>query len=147
MGSIELEAVLEPRGPAAAFVLTDEQAAAVGEGRKAFPVRVTVGDYAFAGRCARMSGENLVGLSRAVREAGGLEIGARVSVVIELDTAPREVEVPPALADALEAAGLRAAFDALSFTNRKELARGIAEAKGEDTRQRRLAKALEQLRG
>jgi hypothetical protein len=142
---IEFEADLEPMGPAAAFVLSDEQVAEVGAGKKVFPVRVTAGDYAFAGRLARMGGKNLIGLSRAVREAGGLEIGARYAVRVELDTAERTVDVPDALASALDGAGLRERFDALSFTNRKELARSVAEAKREETRERRLAKILEQL--
>jgi hypothetical protein len=144
---IEFEAELEKMGPAAAFVLSDEQVAEVGEGRKAFPVRVTAGEYVFRGRLARMGGANLIGLSRAVREAGGLEIGARYSVRVELDTEERVVDVPEALAHALDAAGLRERFDALSYTNRKEIARGVAEAKREETRERRVAQALELLDG
>ncbi len=142
---IEFEAELTPRGPAAAFVLSDEQVAEVGAGKKTFPVKVTVGDYAFAGRVARSGGDNLIGLSRAVREAGDLEMGKRYTVRVELDTAERTVEVPEALATELEAAGLRDAFDALSYSARKEMARTVAEAKGDDTRARRVAKALEKL--
>lgn len=40
----------------------------------------------------------------------------------------------------------RAAFDALSYTRRNEIARSIAEAKRPETRERRLVKALEELR-
>ena len=40
----------------------------------------------------------------------------------------------------------KAAFDALSFTHRKEYARAVAEAKREETRDRRVAKTLEKLR-
>ncbi len=142
-----MKRVLEPRGPAAAFLLADDEVAAVGGGKKAFPVRVTAGDATFSGRLARMGGENLIGLSRAVREASGLEIGSEYEITVVLDDAPREVDVPAALADALRDAGLREAFDALSFTNRKEIARSIAEAKKPETRDRRLAKALDGLRG
>jgi hypothetical protein len=142
----EFEAELEPMGPAAAFVLTDEQVAEVGAGKKAFPVRVTAGDYVFAARLSRMGGRNLIGLRRELREAGGLEMGSRYTVCVELDTSERTVDVPPQLAAALDEAGLRDAFDRLSFTNRKEMARSIAEAKRDETRERRLAKALEQLR-
>ena len=60
--------------------------------------------------------------------------------------AERTVDVPPSLAGALAAdATLQRAWDALSYTRRKELARGIAEARQEATRERRLAKALEEL--
>ena len=66
---------------------------------------------------------------------------------IELDQAPREVELPEALADALaNDAKARAAFDRLSYTHRKEYARWVGEARREETQQRRVAQALERLR-
>ncbi len=69
-----LHATLEPRGPAGAFVLDDEQVAALGGGRKTFPVRVAVNGTALSLRLARMGGENLIGLSKAVRAEAGVEI-------------------------------------------------------------------------
>jgi hypothetical protein len=138
---------LVPRGPAAAVVLDDAQVAAVGEGAKRFPVAATVNGFTWRTTLTRMGGEFLVGLSRAVRESAGVEAGDRVVVVLELDTAPREVEVPEALADALAAdAKARAAYDGLAYTHRKEFARWVAEAKREETRERRVARALEMLR-
>jgi hypothetical protein len=59
MGEI-LTLTLEPRGPAGAFVLSDEQVAAVGGGRRAFPVRVTVNGVTLPLRLARMGAENLI---------------------------------------------------------------------------------------
>src|SRR4051794_30953552 len=50
----------------------------------------------------RMGGESLVGLNAAVREAAGVQAGDTVAVELALDTAPREVDVPEALAAALE---------------------------------------------
>jgi bacteriocin resistance YdeI/OmpD-like protein/uncharacterized protein DUF1905 len=41
----------------------------------------------------------------------------------------------------------RAAFDALPYSHRKEHARAVAESKREETRDRRVAKVLETLRG
>ena len=56
--------------------------------------------------------------------------------------------MPAELNAALEAdPAAKGAFDALSFTKRKEHARQIAEAKTPETRDRRLGKILEQLRG
>jgi uncharacterized protein YdeI (YjbR/CyaY-like superfamily) len=64
-------------------------------------------------------------------------------VTLALDSAPREVEVPPALAKALaQDERTKAAFQALSFTYRKEHARAVSEAKAEETRDRRIAKIL-----
>jgi hypothetical protein len=147
MGSISVKLELTgTEGPHAAFVLTDDQVATVGEGKKAFPVRISVGDFSFAGRCVRMGGRNLIGVNQAVRGEGGLVPGTEMKVTVALDAAERTVDVPDALATALDAAGVRAAFDELSYTNRKEMARTIAEAKKDETRERRLAKALDSLR-
>ncbi|MEA2123725.1 MAG: hypothetical protein QOI80_507 [Solirubrobacteraceae bacterium] len=138
------ERVLEPRGPAAAFLLSDAEVESLGGGKKVFPVAVTIGDHVTRGRLARMGDENLIGFSRAAREAAGLEIGGRYDVTIAVDDAPREVEVPEALAAALTPEQ-RARFDALSYTNRKELARSVAEAKRDETRERRIAKIVDAL--
>ncbi|MBS1880887.1 MAG: DUF1905 domain-containing protein [Actinobacteria bacterium] len=147
MGRIAFETTLEPRGPAAAVVLDEEQVAAVGEGAKSFPVRATVNGHSWGGRVSRMRGEFLLGLNREVRTAAGVEAGEKVAVELELETAERTVEVPAALAAALEAdPAAKAGFDGLAHSHRKEYARWIAEAKKEETRERRVAKALALLR-
>jgi uncharacterized protein YdeI (YjbR/CyaY-like superfamily) len=66
-------------------------------------------------------------------------------VAVERDTAERTVEVPADLAAALAEAGLREAFDGLSFSHRREHVNAINEAKKPETRARRIAKALEML--
>src|SRR3954447_2534024 len=135
MGSVRLTATLVPRGPAAAVVLEGEQVAAVGEGAKRFPVVAMVNGYTWRTTVTRMRGEFLLGLNRAVRREAGVEAGDTVEVRLELDTAPREVEVPEAFANALaKDAEAWAAFDRLAYTHRKEYARWIGEAKREETR-------------
>ena len=147
MGALRLTTTLVSRGPAAAIVLDDEHVAVVGEGAKRFPVVATVNGYTWRTSVARMGGEFLLGLNRAVREEAGVEAGDTVDVELELDTAPREVEVPQALADALAAdREAREAFDRLAYTHRKEYARWIDEAKRDETRRRRITQALEMLR-
>ena len=147
MGSVRLTATIVPRGPAAAVVLDDEDVAAVGEGAKRFPVVATVNGYTWRTTVTRMRGEFVLGLNRGVRQEAGVEAGDAVEVKLELDTAPREVEVPEALTSALAAdSEARAAFDRLAYTHRKEYARWIDEAKRHETRQRRVAQALEMLR-
>lgn len=147
MGALSLRTELLPRGNASAVVLTDEQVAGVGEGRKRFPVVVTINGHTWRTSVARMGGEFLIGLSRQIRIDTGVDIGDVVDVSVELDTAPREVEVPPGLATALEADPVAgAAYEKLAYTHRKEFARWIAEAKREETRERRVAQALVMLR-
>lgn len=147
MSELRVHTVLTGRGPAAAILLSDEQVATFGAG-KAFPVAVTIGGRTARLRLARMGGENLIGFSKAVRADLGVDIGQEVDAVIRLDSAERTVDVPPALAEALDAEpALRTAFDALSFSVRKEHARAVAEAKQPATRERRIAKILDGLRG
>jgi hypothetical protein len=147
MGAIQFTALLQPRGPAAAVVLDDAQVAAVGEGARRFPVVATVNGYTWRTSVARMGGEFLLGLSKEVRQGAGVEAGDEVEVAIEFDTAPREVEVPEALAAALAAdPQAKASFDRLACSHRKEYARWVGEAKQEETRQRRVQQALEMIR-
>jgi hypothetical protein len=147
MGGMTMTGQLVARGPAAAFVLEDDQVAVVGEGAKRFPVVASINGYRWRTTVTRMKGEFLVGLNREVREGAGVQAGDTVTMALELDTAPRDVKVPEALAQALAAdSEARTAFDGLAFTHRKEFARWIAEAKREETRARRLEQALEMLR-
>lgn len=147
MSELRLHTTLEGRGPAAAILLTDEQVAAFGASR-AFPVAVTIDGKTARLRLARMGGQNMIGFSKAVRADLGVEIGQEVDAVIAVDSADREVEIPEALAAALDAdPALRTAFDALSYSARKEHARSVAEAKQDATRERRIEKIVEALRG
>ena len=146
MGELKLHAVLEPTGPAAAIVLDDEQVAALSDA-KAFPVIVTVGERSARLRVTRMGGRNLIGFSKAARAGMGVELGAEFDAVITPDAEERTVDVPEVLATALQGDPVaRAAFEALSYTRRKEIARSIADGKQDATRQRRLEKALAELR-
>ena len=147
MGSVQLTTTLVARGPAAAIVLADEEVAAIGEGAKRSPVLATVNGYSWRTSVTPMRGEFLVGLNRAVRESAGVRAGGTVEVAIELDMAPRKVDVPERLAGALAAdPAAKAAFESLAYTHRKEYARWIAEAKREQTQERRVTQALEMLR-
>lgn len=143
---LQLELTLEPRGPAGAFVLSDEQVAALGDGAKAFPVRIRVGDRSLALRLARMGGENLIGLSKAARAEAGVDIGDRVQVIIVADHSERTVELPDDLRAALATdPQAAAAFERLAPSARKEIVRSITEAKREQTRAERIAKTIERL--
>jgi hypothetical protein len=145
--ALRLKATLEPRGPAGAFLLTDEQVAALGEGKRAFPVQVTVNGVALSLRLARMGGENLIGLARAAREQAGVDIGAAYDVVITNDGEVRTVEVPEDLMAALAVDPVvQAAFTALAYSHRKEFVRWVTEAKRESTRADRVTKTVDMVR-
>ena len=105
-------------------------------------VAVTLNGYTYRSTVAVMGGQFMLPLAKAHREAAGVKPGQKVEITLELDTAPREVEIPKDFAAALKKAGLRAAFDKLAFTHRKEHIRAIEEAKAAETRARRIDKAL-----
>lgn len=147
MSALTFSTVLEPYGPAAAILLTEEQVGQLG-GAKNAPVVVTIGERTARLRIARMGVDTMIGLSKAARAELGVDIGDAVEVRIELDSAERTVDVPEVLESALAAdPELRQRFDALAYSRRKEIARLIAEAKQDATRERRLQKALDELRG
>jgi hypothetical protein len=147
MSELRLHTVLTAAPPAAHIALTDEQVASFGAG-KSFPVAVTIGGRTARLRLTRMGGQNLIGFSKAARTEMGLELDQEVDAVIRLDSAERTVDVPAELAAALDAAPTaRTAFDALSYSARKEHARSVAEAKQPATRERRIAKIVDGLRG
>ena len=128
-------------------MFTEEQVETIGEGAKRFPARVSTGEEELRGSVTRMRGEFLFGLSKAVREQAGLEIGDTVTFTIALDDAPREVELPDDLVAALAAdPAAQTAFDGLAFTHRKEFARWVAEAKKPETRARRLEQTVQMVR-
>jgi hypothetical protein len=142
-----LTLTLEERGQAAAFLLSDEQVSAVGEGRKTFPVRVSLNGVTLPLRLSRMGGENMIGLARAAREQAGVSIGSAYQVEIVADAAARSIEVPDDLAAALaDDPQAQAAFEALAYTHRKEFVRWITEAKREGTQTQRVTKTVELLR-
>jgi Bacteriocin-protection, YdeI or OmpD-Associated/Domain of unknown function (DUF1905) len=111
-------------------------------------VLVTLREHTYRTTVARMGGRFLVPVSADVRRAAGVAAGDELDVGIELDSTPRTVEPPAELASALAAdATAAAAWEALSYTHRKEWARTIEDAKKPETRQRRVQAALESLRG
>jgi hypothetical protein len=111
------------------------------------PVAGTVNGVPFRSRLMVYGGQTVLGLTNAFRAEAEIALGDEVEVVIDRDDAPREVEVPPALQARLEQdAVARGAFEKLSFTHRREYATWIAEAKKEETRERRAGKAIEMLR-
>ena len=143
---MKVKQTLKPQGPATAIVLTDAQVDELGGGKRA-AVTVTIGKNTVRLRLAVMGGCNMIGISKANREALGVTIGDTVAATIEIDRAARTVEVPDDAAKALDKAKLRKKFDALAFTHQKEHVQAITGAKKPETRTRRIEAMLEKLRG
>jgi Bacteriocin-protection, YdeI or OmpD-Associated/Domain of unknown function (DUF1905) len=124
-----------------------EVVAALGRGKKP-PVKVSLKGYTYRSTVAAYGDVFMLPLNQEHRSAAGVQAGDEVEVTLELDTEPRTVEVPDDLAAALaEKPGARAAFDALSYTTRKEYVRQVNEAKAQETRERRIAGIVSKLGG
>jgi hypothetical protein len=131
---------------ATGFQVPADVVAGLGPGKRP-PVRVTIGGHTYRSTVASMGGRFMVPLSAEHRNSAGVAAGDEVEVDIELDTEPREVSVPPDFTDALDHdADARRHFDGLSYSNKRRYVISIEEAKTAETRQRRIAKAVSELR-
>ena len=123
-----------------------EVIAALGAGKRP-KVTVSLNGYTYRNTVAAYGDLFMLPLSAEHRAAAGVQAGDQVEVTIALDLAPRIVEVPADLAAALAATPrATAAFDALSYTMRKEYVRQVEEAKAAATRERRIAGILVKLK-
>ncbi len=138
----ELEAT---GGTTTGFVVPDEVVDALGGGRRPRVV-ATVGGHSWRTSIASMGGRFLLGVSAAVRDAAGIAAGETHSVTVELDTAPRTVEVPDDLAAALAAStSAAAAWDGLSYSSQRQRVEAVLAARKPETRERRVAATIEKL--
>jgi hypothetical protein len=138
--------IIQTGKTAAGIRVPDEIVEALAAGKRP-PVTVTIGGYAYRNTVAVMGGEYWVGVSAEHRAGAGVAAGDEVDVDLELDTAPRTLEVPPDLAAALDAEpAARTFFDSLSYSNRQWHVLSVEGAKTDETRRRRIAKSVEMLR-
>ncbi len=139
--------LLQSDGTATGIRVPDEVVESLGAGKRP-PVRVTLNDgYTYRNTIAVMGGVYMVGVSAEHRAASGVAGGDEIDVDIELDTAPRTVEVPPELVAALDAdPAARATFDRLSNSNKGWHVTQVTSAKTDETRERRIAKSVAALR-
>ena len=138
---MRFETTMAQTGNNTGIPVPEEVVTALGGGKRA-AVSVTVNGYAYQSTLASMGGQFLIPFSSDKRKATGIAGGDAIVVDLQLDAAPRTVEVPADLAAALDTAGLRAAFDALAPSHRKAHVTAIEEAKAAATRERRVAAAV-----
>ena len=71
-------------------------------------------------------GTYCLGVLKSIQEAAGVGQGDTISIELELDTSPRTVELPADLAKGIKGdKKATAAWEALSYTNKKEMARSL----------------------
>ena len=138
---------LQLEGSTSGIAVPEDVVESFGAGKRV-PVVITLGDYQYRSTVSPYKGQYMISLSRANLAGAGLVGDETMEVTLEHDTAPRVVDVPPELADVLATdAAAKAAFEKLSYTNQNRLALSVREAKTDETRERRLGKALAELRG
>jgi hypothetical protein len=138
--------ILQGGKTATGIQVPDEVVEALGSGRRP-AVKVTINGYTYRSTVAVVGGRYMVGVSAENRAGAGVAGGDEVDVDMELDTAPREVAVPPDLAAALDAEpAARRTFDGLSYSNKSWHVLQVTGAKTEETRQRRIAKSVDVLK-
>lgn len=115
--------------------------------RARVPVRGTINGFPFRSSLMPMGGCHGMAVNKTMRDGAGVKAGDTVSVAMERDDAERPVEVPPALKKELaKNKTAQANWEKLAFTHRKEIALSISGAKQDETRTRRMAKAMEILK-
>jgi hypothetical protein len=107
-------------------------------------VRGTINGYPYRGSVFPMGGgKHIMVVNKELRKGAGVEAGDKVSVVMEIDDEPRVVTAPAdfkkALAKNKEA---KSNFEKSSYTHQKEFVTWIEGAKKEETRARRIEKAV-----
>ena len=128
------------------FEIPPEVIEGLGAGKRP-PVLVTINGYTYRNTVAVYGGVYMVGVSAENRAQAKVKGGDEVDVDLELDTAPREVDVPPELQAALDAdPAAKATFEKLSYSNKSWHALQVTGTNNPETRARRIEKNLAALR-
>jgi hypothetical protein len=141
---MRFETVMFQQGNNTGIEVPPEVVEGLGAGKRP-AVTVTVNGFEYRSTVAVMGGRYLIPFSSDKRVASGIGGGDALTVDLELDTAPRTVDVPEDLASALADAGARAAFDALAPSARKAHVTSVEGAKAAETRARRIAAIVSKL--
>ncbi|HYR90098.1 MAG TPA: YdeI/OmpD-associated family protein [Terriglobia bacterium] len=111
------------------------------------PVKATFNDVPYTGSLIKYGYPlHMLGVPKAIREQVGKGPGDTIEVVLWKDEEERTLEMPAEFEKLIKKEGLLPFFEKLSYTHRKEYCRWITEARKEETRSRRLEKAVEMLK-
>jgi hypothetical protein len=135
--------LLQGDGDTTGFVVPDKVVEALGQGKKP-KVTVTInGKFSYPNTVAVMGGQYMIGISKDRRKLAGVAGGETIEVTLELDTAPRVMEVPADLQKALDKdKAAKAYFATLSYSNQRRHIDPINDAKTPETRARRIEKSV-----
>ncbi len=146
MAKVSFEAELEPAGRGGHWVTVPDDVVQKLGGKGRTPVRANFNGVPYRGSVVKMGGAFRLGVLQDVMTQANVRAGDTLSVEVENDDAPREVEVPHDLAKAIAKTNLTNLWEEMSFSHRKEYARAVDEAKKPETRTKRIDQAIAELR-
>jgi hypothetical protein len=147
MKKYKFKAKIEAADGGGAYVLfpydTEKEFATKGR----VPVKATFDGVPYTGSLVKYSNPlHMLGMLKTVREQTGKGPGDTVELVVWKDEEVRTVKLPVEFEKLMKKTGLLQVFNKLSYTHRKEYCRWITETKKEETRLKRLQKAIQMLR-
>jgi hypothetical protein len=140
---LQFRAVIEDAGGGGAYIIIPFDVEQV-FGQKRLKVRATIDGEPYRGTLVRMgSPQHMLIVLKEIREKIGKSFGDEVSIELEEDLKPRQVELPLDLQQALQAnPKAQDIFNRLSYTHQKEYVRWITEAKRDQTRLKRVQQTI-----
>jgi hypothetical protein len=141
----KFETIILQTGNNTGINVPEEIVEKLGAGKKP-AVIVTVNDFTYRNTIAVMGGKFMISLSSDIRKKTGINGGDKVTVELELDTKPREVILPPDFKEILDKnPKAKTFFETLSYSNKQKYVLPIDQAKTDETRTRRIEKAINDL--
>jgi hypothetical protein len=138
--------ILQSGKTAMGFIVPEDVVTALGAGKRP-PVTVTINGYTYRNTVAVMAGQFMIGVSAEHRGPAKVVAGDEVDVDLELDTAPRTIDVPAEFAAALDRdPAAKATWDTLSYSNKRWHTLQVTGTKNPETRTRRIEKSIAALR-
>ena len=126
--------------------LSEKMIETLGGGKKPLVV-VTLNNYTYRSAVGKMGEKYMISLSAENRKNANVKGGDLVEVSVELDTAPRTVDIPEELKKALDENKIaKANFEKLAPSRKKAIVLSIADAKTEETKLRRIEKVIDTLK-
>jgi hypothetical protein len=114
--------------------------------RARVPIRGTINGFPFRSSLMPCGARRMMPVSKALCLGAGVQPGDIVDVVMERDDEERTVDTPAPLDKLLaKNKAAKANWEKMAFTHKKEIAVWINDAKRDETRERRVTKALEVL--
>ena len=138
--------ILQSEGTATGIEVPAEVVESLGKGKRP-PVTVTINGFTYRNTIAVYGGVYMVGISAENRAGARVAGGDEIDVDIELDTAPRVIDVPADLGAALDAEPeARRTFEGLSYSNKSWHVLQVTGAKKPETRAARVVKTVAAMR-